>query len=281
MVIAIIVILLLALYAFLIWPAKADTAAKSGLTERSYAHRGYHSQDKTVPENSMAAFKQAVERGYGIELDVRLTADGRVVVFHDDTLKRMCGADRQVISLTLKELQAYRLLDTQERIPLFSEVLGLVAGRTPLIVELKQVDEYALLSRLTWALLKEYKGAFCIESFDPRIVAWFRKNAPQVLRGQLSANHMKSKNLPWFQRFMLTNLLTNYMGRPHFIAYSEGSMGNINFRLCTRMLGALPVAWTVRSIETFERLQREGCTMQIFEFIDPPAKVPAVGQVKA
>lgn len=150
-----------------------------------YAHRGLHEKDLSVPENSMAGFKAAVEAGYGIEFDLQLTKDKKVVVHHDRSLKRVCGADVSIGDLTYKELQQYRLQNTEERVPLFSDVLALVDGRTPLIIELKHYDDADLLCPLVWELLRNYKGPYCVESFDPYIVQWFRKNHPYVLRGQL------------------------------------------------------------------------------------------------
>ena len=107
----------------------------SFLSSSLIAHRGLHSAGK--PENSLAAFGAAVRRGYAIELDVHLLSDGSVVVFHDDNLKRMCGADVEVKALTVRKMCKYRLGDTNERIPLLKDVLALVNGAVPLIIELK------------------------------------------------------------------------------------------------------------------------------------------------
>ena len=140
---------------FCILPARAADAQRAPLAGRTYAHRGLYAADQSVPENSLPAFRAAVAAGYGVELDVQLTRDGRVVVFHDDTLLRACGVDARVDAFSFDELTAQmRLFGTQERIPLFSEVLEVLGGRVPVIVELKTGgDKYGLCQR-TLSLLE-------------------------------------------------------------------------------------------------------------------------------
>ena len=149
-----------------------------------YAHRGLHGPG--VPENSLAAFRRAAEAGYGAELDVHLTRDGRLVVIHDGDLERMCGVPAGG-GKTAEELAALRLAGSEEHIPLLEEVLPLFAGRAPLVVELK-TDRHgaAALARDTVDCLDRFSIDYCVESFDPTIVAWFRRSAPDILRGQLS-----------------------------------------------------------------------------------------------
>lgn len=142
---------------------------------------------------------------------------------HDRSLKRVCGADVSIGDLTYKELQQYRLQNTEERVPLFSDVLALVDGRTPLIIELKHYDDADLLCPLVWELLRNYKGPYCVESFDPYIVRWFRKNHPYVLRGQLMG-HFEGKDEEckgFFRALFWRNLWTNVLTRPHFEAYER------------------------------------------------------------
>ena len=129
-------VILLAGWLFLIAPGRADKAQRAPFTGRDYAHRGLYEADQSVPENSMEAFSRAADAGYGIELDVQLTRDQRVVVFHDDSMKRACGLDAQIHDYTFDELQQIPLFGTEHRIPLFSDVLETVGGRVPLIVEL-------------------------------------------------------------------------------------------------------------------------------------------------
>ena len=238
----------LALFVFLIAPARVSEELRKQFTGSHFAHRGLHAKDKSVPENSLAAFRLAVENGYGIELDIRFTKDKQLVVFHDDTLLRMCGLDRCVDEFTYEELQSFRLLDSEEQIPLFSEVLSLVNGQIPLLVELKAGPENALLCSYAYNILQQYHGPYCIESFHPMIVRWFKKNAPQILRGQLSAPPQAFEGtLSRVTAFLLSHLLTNFLARPHFIAYHKGK-APFPVRLCQK-LGALRAVWTLRDTD--------------------------------
>lgn len=139
-----------------------------------------------MPENSLPAFRAAAEAGYAVEMDVHLTADDRLVVFHDDTLERMCGVQGVIDDFTLAELRALRLGKTECVIPTFAEALEALGGRVPLLLEVKRGHDNRRLCALTLEALRTYTGPYCVESFDPTIVAWFRRNAPDILRGQLS-----------------------------------------------------------------------------------------------
>ena len=271
----IIIIILCLLVYFLLAPKRASAELRKRFCGCKFAHRGLHSKDKTVPENSLSAFRLAIEAGYGIELDIRLTKDQKIVVFHDDTVLRMCGIDRTVDSFTYEELKELRLLDTDERIPLFSEVLSLVAGRIPLLVEFKSGPSNVLLCESAYDMLQTYSGVYCIESFHPMIVRWFKKHAPQVLRGQLSAPRQSFAGvLAPCSAFLLSHLLTNFLARPNFIAYHKGKVP-FSVAFCQR-LGALRAVWTLRDtdyhdlscIQDTPQLFGEN-DMIIFEFFRP------------
>ena len=185
-----------------------------------YAHRGLYGDG--VPENSMEAFRLALEGGYGAELDIHLLADGEVAVIHDASLQRTANADVKIEELTEEDLQQYTLEGTEEHIPLLKDVLELFDGKAPLIVELKPVgNNHEKLCSAAMEHLAEYDGLYCVESFDPRVVQWFKTNAPDICRGQLAEDFKKSGSgkLTPFLRFCLTHLLANSMGRPHFVAY--------------------------------------------------------------
>ena len=252
-VIAWIVLILVVIYFFLVFPGRTRRALQASFLGHWYAHRGFHDNNSEAPENSLAAFKKAVEAGYGIELDVQLTKDEKVVVFHDNTLKRVCGVDAPVNSMTYDELSKLRLLNTDERIPLFSEVLGLVDGKVPLIVEIKMVNSATRVCVLANEFLKNYKGQYCIESFHPFAVQWFRKNRPEIMRGQLAANFWKEGEIERPDMWLVHFLLTNVLARPDFISYSCKAPKNLSFVLCTKAFGALPVAWTIKSEESLKK----------------------------
>ena len=252
---------------YLLAPGSATRRQRAPFRGVNYAHRGLHSRDRSVPENSLAAFRLAARAGYGIELDVQLSKDGQVVVFHDADLRRVCGVDRRVDELTLSELRELRLCGTEESIPLFSEVLGTIRGAGPLIVELKTGRHNRELCEKTYRLLEDYRGDVCIESFNPFIVAWFRFHAPDLIRGQLAAPYreFRKDKLPVIRAFMLSRTLYNILARPQFIAYQIGPRP-LTVRL-TELLGAMRFGWT--SHEPRNEKGRDGV---IFEYYKPKLK---------
>lgn len=212
------------------------------------AHRGLHSGK--YPENSMAAFEQAINKNLGIELDVRLTKDGQIVVFHDENLHRMCAVDKNVFEHTYRELVAFDLRDSNEKIPLFADVLALVDRRVPLIIELKDDKDNLLLCEKVAQLLDHYKGTYCIESFNPSIVAWFKKYRPQIVRGQLSTNYFSDhKQMNFLKKFFLTNMLSNFYTTPDFIAYNHKFSEILPLIICRKIYHGSLVAWTIKDEE--------------------------------
>ena len=191
-----------------------------------YAHRGYHDKPQ-IPENSMAAFRRAIENGYGAELDVHLMRDGRLAVIHDASLRRTAGADVLVEDLTAEELKQYRLEGTDEQIPLLEEVLELFQDRTPLIIELKaERGNHAALAEATCRMLDRYRVHYCIESFDPRCLIWLKKNRPEIVRGQLSEQFLRHGETAGHGKatmWLLGNLFSNIAAKPDFIASPTGT----------------------------------------------------------
>ena len=221
-------------------PAAAD------LVKVPYAHRGLHGEG--VPENSLPAFRAAVLSGVGIELDVQLTADGEVVVFHEESLLRMTGEEGSLFSRTYEELSALRLGESEERIPTLREVLDLVAGRVPILVEIKPDHAVTSLCKKTAALLDGYAGDYMIESFHPLAVHWFRRHRPQVIRGQLSGRLFeKGKRKP--VHFLLQNLLFNFIALPDFIAFDYRHKFRYSYSLCVLFHRPYTLAWTVTDKE--------------------------------
>ena len=206
-----------------------------------FAHRGLHTS--AIPENSISAFKNAAAHRLGVELDIQLTSDNKVVVFHDNDLFRMCGDDKKISDYTYDELLSFHLLDTQEKIPLFKDVLKIMDG-LPIICELKiqgkanntKICDYAI------DMIKNYKGEIYIESFSPFIVSWFKIHNPEIIRGQL-AYDFKPKDTSTLNGFLLKNLFMNFISRPDFIAYkyTDDSFG---YRLCRHIFKPHNFAWT-------------------------------------
>ena len=238
---------------------------------RRFAHRGFHDKPR-IPENSIPAFKRAVQCGFGAELDVHLMKDGHLAVIHDASLLRTAGADVLVEDLTAEELSAYRLEGTEHHIPLLEEVLPIFAGKAPLIVELKAERGNAeALAAAACKLLDKYKVDYCVESFDPRCLAWLWHNRPGILRGQLSENftrHGDGAHLPGAVRWALGNLLLNCYARPHFIAYRFEDRGSLSLKLCRGLYGAQEFSWTIRSRADMDAAEVGGALV-IFEQFDP------------
>lgn len=252
---------------FLVAPGSITKRQKTPFYGRSFAHRGLHVEDKSVPENSLEAFRLAASAGYGVELDVQLSRDGQVVVFHDDTLDRVCGVHARVDEKSFDELRLLRLCGTEQRIPLLTEALAVINGHGPLIVELKNGRRNRELCEKTYAILSDYEGQVCIESFNPMIVRWFKKHARDLVRGQL-ATTMKDygdtvkKPTAW----LLSHCLMNFLSRPQFIAYRIG-FRPLSVRL-SEALGAMRFGWTARN----ERAERHRDAV-IFEFYRPQLKI--------
>ena len=255
-------------FLWMIKPGKNPDARE--IAGREFAHRGLH--DQMIPENSLAAFRAARQNGIPVELDVQYTKDLQVVVFHDATLERMCGEDRRVGEMTYQELNQFRLLNTDEKIPLFSQVLKELDG-TDIICEIKYYDNQRLqdLCRDTYELFKEYKGKVYVESFSPFAIAWFRKYQPQVIRGQLAKyGKLGEENIHSIAMFALRTLLVNVVGRPDFIAYDFHKTG-FCCRLCRLLFRPIFVAWTARGDR--ERKQaKDGFDAVIFEKLEGKKK---------
>ena len=239
------------------------------LTGWDYAHRGLYDNEHGIPENSIAAFRRAVDKGYGIELDVHLTADNQLVVFHDDTLTRMCGMNKKISSFLYSDLMQLRLLGTEEGIPLFKDVLELIDGKVPLIIELK-VDgsNQNLLCPLVWQLLSRYKGDYCIESFHPFVLQWFKRHEPQVVRGQLSCNFFKENPHCDIVLFLMSNLMTNFFTHPDFIAYKYLDLDNPAVIYNRKLFHIMTVVWTIPGKPTYNRFKNKVDVM-IFEGFEP------------
>lgn len=246
-------LVLFILYLLAIMPRIVNRPDFSMFMNRYYAHRGLHKESHIAPENSMEAFRLAVEKDYGIELDVRLSKDNIPVVFHDNNLKRLCGIEKDVDELTFDELRELRLYDSNEKIPHFKEVLDLVNGKVPIIVEIKAKSNNSLLCSIVSSYLDSYNGAYCIESFNPFILIWFKKNRPDVIRGQLSTNYLRGgvKNNK-ILNFALQNLLFNFAVRPDFIAFNHKYKNMLSFNLCRKLYKIPTVAYTVQSRKELE-----------------------------
>lgn len=259
MVALIIVIILLIFWLYLI-------AIFPNLTRRPFlkpyenvyiAHRGLFDNVK-VPENSISAFKKAVKNGYGIELDVQLTTDNKLVVFHDESLLRMTGIDKILNRCSYDEISKLHLLDTKQTIPLFTDVLKLLNKDTPLIIEIKSEGRCIDATKKVVEIMKDYDGIYNMESFNPNVVRYLRENEPNIIRGQLSYNYFKDENshISIILKFILTNLLLNFYTKPDYIAYDCENIDNLSFKILSCVYKAECVAWTVKSQKQLDNMKK-------------------------
>lgn len=256
-----------ALAVYAVAPGRAEENKKAPFMGRNIAHRGLHRTDGSVAENSLSAFRAAVDGGYSIECDVRLTRDGRLVVFHDEDTQRMCSQPGKVEEMNWPELARLRLGQTQETMPLLAEVLETADGKVPVVVELKSGGDDAQLCERVYELLRCYSGPVCVQSFNPLILRWWRKNAPEILRGQLSAPAKRLGGVGRVRAFALSNLLSNFLCRPQFISYGVcGRKMPLMARLCGA-LGAMKFCWTSRDWSA-----EDYADTVIFEFYRPRIK---------
>ena len=230
----------------------------------NYAHRGLH--DSETPENSMAAFRAALEHGFGIELDIHLMKDGNLAVIHDCSLKRTAGADVKITDLTAADLGNYHLNSTEETIPLFSQVLELYAGKAPLIIELKvDGNNHKELVAAAVEAMAGYEGSFCMESFDPRCIFELKKQAPHIIRGQLTEDYFRVESpLHPALKWVLKNQVLNFMTQPDFVAYNCQHRNTISNKIVRGFWGVQGVTWTLRSKADYDAAVAEGW-LPIFE----------------
>lgn len=246
----IVLAVLAVIYLFLVAPRMFRKPDRTPLMDVHYAHRGLFDNDSDAPENSLNAIRKAVEAGYGIEFDIQLSKDDVPIVFHDASLKRMCGVDGRIWDYTLEELQKMKLADSDQTIPTLEQVLEVVDGKVPLIIEYKMDRVDTRVCELGNAILEKYDGVYCIESFHPFAVKWYRDHRSDVIRGQLSQDFSKT-DYKGIQYWAMTHLLLNFLTRPDFIAYNHKDADIFSRRLCAQ-LGALSVAWTIKNRGQYE-----------------------------
>ncbi len=243
------------------------------------AHRGLWGGD--IPENSMKAFQKCCDIGMAIEIDVYITSDKHVVIFHDTNLKRMTGLDKNIHDCTLAELKELRLDGTDQTIPTLKELLAIAEGKAPLLIEIKDLlVDTPLIAPYLLEAIKDYKGEFAIQSFHPLAVKYFKDNAPHIIRGQLSADFtipayakmceqetMIKPLFAWYDKFKIKELGMNEVTEPDFVSYDEKSLPN-NYVDKARKEDKVIIAWTLTSQERQNEI-KEYFDNIIFEFYMP------------
>lgn len=231
---------------------------------RQVAHRGLHDRELGIPENSLPAFARAVEHGKAIELDLHATADNRLVVLHDFQLKRMTGVPGIVEEWTLEDLRKLRLQGTDAQIPTLDEVLELVNGRVPLLLEIKseRLGEVGRLEPVLMKRLASYQGEFILEAFNPEVLVWLHRHAPQYIRGQLGNLDDENRQFKFYSR----HLMFNPLSRPDFIAFDIQKI-DYKLRLACRKHGLPLLGWTVRTEAELKKADRL-CDGVIYEHLE-------------
>ena len=222
------------------------------------AHRGLHDAARGLVENSPSAFEAAARAGYAIELDVHPSADGEVIVFHDKDLDRLTRRTGLVKEHTAHELTQIQLEGGADTIPTLGDVMAQVAGRVPLLIEIKNTGRIVGgLESGVAELLATYRGEAAVQSFNPYSMGWFAKNARHVLRGQIAEGYRDDKedvDLSPHEKFVLRHMLLSAISRPHFVAYDCNALPAPAPRIARR-LGLPVLSWTVRSEGTWERIK--------------------------
>ena len=254
-------------YLFLISPRMFSKPDMSAFENVAFAHRGFFDNENGIPENSLPSFEKAIINNVGIELDIQLSSDGIPMVFHDADLERMCGVKGKVWEYTAAELQTMSLSGTEHTIPTLAQALAVIDGRVPIIVEHKMDRIDTAVCEKSYALLKDYTGAWCMKSFDPRAVMWYKSNAPQVIRGQLAQEYWKEEKFAGSPLYTaLSFLVSNVITRPDFISYKYTDADNISLNLC-RLMGAKTACWTLKSADDYNSVKSK-FDMYIFDSFD-------------
>jgi glycerophosphoryl diester phosphodiesterase len=235
------------------------------LTTRPIAHRGLHDVD--APENTLPAFEAAIAAGYPIELDVHVLRDGEVIVFHDEDLQRAADVPRTLLEEDRHSIRAHRLFGSAFGVPTLREVLRLVQGKVPVLIEIKARQRVADRERAVFERLVEYPGPVAIQSFNPRTLAWFHEHAAHVPRGQL-AGPLHGDGLGRFERFASQRLLTGAISRPHFVNFDLRGLPDAWLTLVSRVAGFSVLCWTVRSDADREKAEELGLNY-VFDQVRP------------
>lgn len=221
---------------------------ESWMVKKKIAHRGLH--DDVSAENSLSSFQKAIDGGYAIEMDLQMTLDGVVVVFHDDTLNRVTGFDADIRKVNYSDIKDLKLSNSEETIPTCEEFLKFIDGRTPLLIEIKDHSNIGVMEEKIKEMLDNYKGEFAVQSFNPFIVKWFATHCPIYVRGQLASTFSKG-TLSWIKRYLLKNLMFIRSNKSQFVSYD---VKGIDQKLILRIKKRMPILmWTVRSQEQIEK----------------------------
>jgi glycerophosphoryl diester phosphodiesterase len=242
----------------------------SWIKDHLIAHRGLYREDQSIPENSLKAFQNALDHGYSIELDVNVLKDGTVLSFHDDHFQRLCNDSRLLSDVSYEAIRDLRYVNSDEHIPTLKEVLKLVNGKVPLLIELKPQGDVLLLCESFMKVMKDYQGVYAIFSFHPKVVHWFKKNHPYIIRGQISEYFKNNKELKSIYKYLMKSMFFNRFTKPDFISYSIHDMPN-KYLDKLKKKGIVIISYAARSQEQFDFVKSH-YDNTVFEFFLPKQK---------
>jgi len=237
------------------------------LKDECIAHRGLHTKDQRIPENSLLAFKRALEKGYAIELDVNLTKDSVVVAFHDYSLKRICGDDRNIDEITYHELKDLTLFHTKETVSTLKEVIECVHGKVPLLIELKPHGHVKNLCRETMNILNNYMGRYALFSFNPKVCYTLKKDYPHVIRGQISEYFKDNKQMNKLSRYLMKSMFFNRFTKPDFISYGINDLPN-KYLDKYKKKGLTIISYAAKNQDEYDRVKSFYDNV-VFEYFEP------------
>jgi glycerophosphoryl diester phosphodiesterase len=236
------------------------------LTAQPIAHRGLHDSTIGIVENTPSAVEAALSAGYGIEVDLQVTADGDAVVHHDEVLGRLTDGRSRLDALTVAELKRVPFHDTTDRMLTLGELCDLVGGRAALLLELKsRFDWNHRLAIRAYAVLDGYRGPAAVMSFDPYLIMWISKVAPNLVRG-IVAEKRVPRGVQWMGRVNYVRSITT--ARPRFVAYAVDDLPAVAPLLARYVLGLPLLTWTVRD-ERQRQLAKRWADQMIFEGFRP------------
>ena len=232
---------------------------------RIISHRGIH-DNKIIYENTLGAIKLALDKEYIIEIDVHITKDNQIIVFHDYNTKRLLNMDLVVEDITYKDINNQNIF----HVPTLKEVLDLVDGKVPLLIELKQRRKVGKLEQELMSMLNEYKGEYAIQSFNPKVLLWFKKHYPNILRGQLSYSYKRNK-LFKIKKLFLRNMFTNFFTKPNFISYKYDELSEKKLKKLKKK-SIKVLGWTVRSKKDYKKYSHYYDNLICEDFINGKCK---------
>jgi glycerophosphoryl diester phosphodiesterase len=238
-----------------------------GFLSRPIAHKGLYSNSFNIPENSIPAFKKAIELGLPVELDIQLTQDNHIIVFHDYNLKRMCGINKLVKKTTIAEIKKLNLINSDHKIPSLSEVLDLVNTKVPILIDLKNRNRAGKLETILSQVLDNYNGNIAIQSFNPFSLRWFSKHTPDIIRGQLYFK-FKNKIFDNIIKYTFIENIFNFIGKPNFISFRIIDIHNQNIMNTIKNSKSPVILCTVKSKEDYKKAI-DICDNVIFEDFIP------------